>query len=383
VFSNAVLLAAAASLFCCWAALGAWVLVDRFLHDRAHDCSRIDAEAYTDGLLDLTVIGRRRLTQLALGPSSPAAAAAASCLVGARWFPLVARASVPGQSRTRLQALTILVRAGFPDSLALIRSAIAENDPALTTAVLRLAGERQTEEADALLLEVLITGAHPRARTATELEPRAARLRERLITLVSDDDPALRYWAITLLAAEMADPPVALAVASRAGDDDANVRASVAEALGCVDARVARPLLRRLLTDDAFFVRSHAARAVAKAGDGVLAGKLLPLLADQNWWVRAAAKESLLQLGSEGLKVAQTALRHRDRFARDGALEIILGSGQLQELIAAADDGDKAARKAVAAIRAETAEWAVESLPAELALPSVPSTRRNRDAAVA
>ena len=71
------------------------------------------------------------------------------------------------------------------------------------------------------------------------------------------------------------------------------MRAAVAEALGSVDARVARPLLRRLLVDDAFFVRSHAARAVAKAGDGMLAGKLLPLLADQNWWVRAAAKESL------------------------------------------------------------------------------------------
>jgi hypothetical protein len=383
VFSDAVLLAAAASLFCCWAALGAWVLVDRFLHDRAHDRSRSDAEAYANGRLDLAGIGRRRRTQLAHGPSSPAAAAAASCLVGARWFPLVARASVPGQSRARLQALTILVRAGFPDSLALIRAAIAENDPALTTVVLRLAAERQTEEADALLLEVLVTGAHPRARTATELEPRTARLRERLISLVSHDDPALRYWAITLLAREMADPPVALAVASRAGDENANVRASVAEALGSVDARVARPLLRRLLTDDAFFVRSHAARAVAKAGDGVLAGKLLPLLADQNWWVRAAAKESLLQLGNEGLKVAQTALAHRDRFARDGALEIILGSGQLEELIAAADDGDKAAEKAVGAIRTQTAEWAVESRPAALSLPPAQSTRRKRDAAVA
>ena len=383
MFSDAVLLAAAASLFSCWAALGAWVLIDRALHDRAHDCSRIDAEAYADGRLDLTGIGRRRLTQLALGPSSPAAEAAASCLVGARWFPLVARASAPGQSRSRLQALTILVRAGFPDSLALIRSAIAENDPALTTAVLRLTGERQTEEADALLLEVLVSGAHPRARTATELEPRAARLRERLISLTSHDEPALRYWAITLLAREMADSSVALAVASRSGDEDANVRASVAEALGSVDARVARPLLRRLLTDDAFFVRSHAARAVAKVGDGVLAPKLLPLLADQNWWVRAAAKESLLQLGNDGLKVAQTALRHRDRFARDGALEIILGSGQLQELIAAADNGDRVARKAVNAIRTQTAEWAVESLPAALTQPAARSTRRKRAAAVA
>ena len=383
MFSTTVLLAAAAILFGCWASLGAWVLADRWLHDRVGERSRLDADAYSDGRLELASIGRRRLKQLALGPDSPTAVAAAGDLVGARWFRLVARASAPGQSRARIEALTILVRAGFPDGLALVRAAIAENDSALTTAVLRLVGERQTEDADTLLLEVLVTGAHPRARTATELEPRAGRLRERLIALASHDDPAVRYWAITLLARAMGDSRVALAVAARVGDDDANVRAAVAEALGSVDARVARPLLRRLLLDDAFFVRSHAARAVAKTGDGTLAGKLLPLLADQNWWVRAAAKESLLQLGSDGLAVAQRALTHHDRFARDAALEIVLGSGHLQDLIAAADGGDQAAQKAVTALRVQTAEWSVESLPPGLALPVRPVVRLDEAAAVA
>ena len=382
MFSTIVLLVVASSLFGCWAALGSWVLIDRWLHDRLGDRSRLDADAYVDGRLDLASIGRRRLERLALGSNSPTAVTAAGSLVGARWFRLVARASERGASQSRLHALTILVRAGFPDGLALIRAAIAENNPALTTAVLRSAAERQTEEADALLVEVLVTGAHPRARTATELEPRAARLRERLIALASHDDPAVRYWAITLLAQATGNPPVALAVAAHVGDDDPNVRAAVAEALGSLDARVARPLLRRLLQDDAFFVRSHAARAVAKGGDGMLAGKLLPLLADQNWWVRAAAKESLLQLGADGLAVAQRALAHSDRFARDGALEIILGSGHLQDLITAADDGDKTAQKAVKAIRAETAEWAVESLPTALTSPAQPPARP-RDAAVA
>jgi HEAT repeat protein len=211
-----------------------------------------------------------------------------------------------GSANTRLRALTILVRAVFPDAPGLIRRAVAEGDPASTTSVLRLAGELQAADADA----------------ATELEPRASRLREELIALVSDDNPSLRYWAITLLARAMSDPPVALAVASRAADDDANVRAAAAEALGCVDARIARPLLRKLLRDDAFFVRAHAARSVAKVGDGSLAGKLLPLLGDRNWWVRAAA--SLQHLGGDGLDVARAALGHEDRFARDGALEIIL-----------------------------------------------------------
>jgi HEAT repeats len=193
----------------------------------------------------------------------------------------------------------------------------------------------------------------------------------------------VRYWAIALLAGVMEDPSVALAVASHAGDGDANVRAAVAESLGGVDARVARPLLRRLLRDDAFFVRSHAARAVARAGDTSLAPKLGPLLADGNWWVRAAVKESLLRLGAAGLKVAQAALASDGGFARDGALEIILGSGYLAVLIAAADRGDRAAQQAVAVVRAETSEWTIESRPAALSDPAPAVEHRGIDAAVA
>ncbi len=362
MLSTTILLVVAVLLFACWAVLGGWVLVERYLYDRLHDEARRDTDSYLDGRLDLEEVGRRRLTRLALGPSSVATTAAAAVLA-ARWQRLVAEATGPGAKNSRVEALTILVRAGFPDALELIRRAVAEGDPALTTSVLRVTAELETDAADAFLLEVLVEGTHPRARTATELGPRVARMHEPLVALVSDDDPTLRYWAITLLIPEMGDSDVALAATSRAGDSDANVRAAVAEALGACDPRIARPLLRRLLRDDAFFVRAHAARAVAQARDGSLAVGLLPLLADRNWWVRAAAKESLLQLGDAGLDVARSALSHADRFARDGALEIILGSGRMQELEVLADTGDAGALETVAAIHAQTAEWTTETLP--------------------
>ena len=334
MLSTSILLVAAVLLFACWAVLGGWVLAERYLYDRSHDQAQLDSDAYLDGHLDLAGVGRLRLSRLALGPSSPAASAAAAVLADRRQR-LVARATGPGAKHSRVEALTILVRAGFPDALELMRRAVAEGDPALTTSLLRIAGELETDAADAFLLDVLVDGTHPRARTATELGPRVSRMHTPLIALTSDDDPALRYWAITLLMHEMGDPAVALAATSRAGDRDANVRAAVAEALGACDCRVARPLLHRLLRDDAFFVRAHAARAVAQSGDGSLATELLPLLADRNWWVGAAAKERLLRLGDEGLEVAQSALHHADRFARDGALEIVLGSGRERSKAAA------------------------------------------------
>ncbi len=155
MLSTTLLLVAAAILFACWAVLGTWVLAERSVDDRRRTRSKHDVADYLDGRLELATLRRRRLTRLALGPSSPAATAASSLLVGAGWPKLVSRAEASG-TRRRLQALTILVRAGFPDALTLMRSAVAEGDPALTASLLRLASELRTTDADALWLEVLV-----------------------------------------------------------------------------------------------------------------------------------------------------------------------------------------------------------------------------------
>ena len=69
----------------------------------------------------------------------------------------------------RLQALTILVRGGFPDAVTLMRSAVAEGDPALTTSLLRLASELQTTDADALWVDVLVRERDPHRRRGLAL----------------------------------------------------------------------------------------------------------------------------------------------------------------------------------------------------------------------
>ena len=360
MLSTGVLLLATAILFVCWIVLAAWVLVERALHDRLEEQSRLDIEAFDAGRLDLGGIARRRLVRLALGRDSPAARAAARVVLAADESGVLARARMPGNDNGRLHALTILVRGELPYAVGLIRRAVREGDVALNTSLLRLGAELEPGVADTLMLDILLVGAHPRSRTATELGPRTSRLIQELSALASHDDPALRYWAIMLLRDETSEAAAALAVTSRAGDRDANVRAAVAEALGGIEVRIARPLLRKLLRDEAFFVRAHAARAVARSGDGALAAELRPLLADRNWWVRAAAKDALLQLGDDGLDVARATLDDDDRFARDGALEIILSSGRLPELVSESEAGDVYAAETIAMVQARTVEGASE-----------------------
>lgn len=325
-----LLLATTIALGAGWALLGAWVLGDRTLFDRARTRAGRDADALTAGA-DAGALSRRRLRQVALGPRSGAAVLAAAELVHRDGPRLRASASSKAPA-ARMGALAVLARGSDSGAAGLIRDAIDAEDAGATNGLLRLASELPTADADALLLQVLVAGRLSRSRTATELEPRTARLRRPLVAMTKSADPEIRYWAVTLLRSLMDRATAARAVRACAGDESPSVRAAVAEALGALPAGTATGALRKLLNDDVFYVRSHAARAVAESRDESLAQDLLPLLADRNWWVRAAAKEALGALGDTGIRIALAALAHEDAFARDGALEVIASSGRLVDL---------------------------------------------------
>lgn len=326
-----LLAAIAVALGASWLSLGLWLLGERSSYDRARRRGNRDADALSSSRTDPHALSRRRLERVALGPLRGAASVAAAELVRQDAAKLYVVAT--GRRRAaRLRALTVLARGGDPSAGQLVRTLIEAHDAVDATGLLRLAGELPTADADQLLLELLVAGRLPRSRTATELEPRTRRLRDQLAGLASADDPELRFWAVTLLTRQMSHPTVVDAVRARAGDESPSVRAAVADALGYAPAGSADGLLRALLADEVFYVRSHAARAVAQSHNEALADELLPLLADHNWWVRAAAKESLGALGDKGLDVAVAALSHSDPFARDGALEILTGAGRLVDL---------------------------------------------------
>jgi hypothetical protein len=358
VFSNEILFFAAASLGLCWFALSSWLLGSRYIYDRAVLLRARDVERLEAGSLQVRDLSPRRLRRIAVGPFSPASTIAACALVRGEESALLRRAA-GGRKSSRLRALTIIVRAGSPRALGLLRAAVGDEDTSIVAGAVRLTSELTTRDADNLLLDVLLEGSHPRSRTATELEPRSARMRSELLALAEHPEAALRFWAVTLLGREPSGASIASAVTLRASDIDPSVRAAAAEALGKVDSEVSKPTLGRLLEDNVFYVRAHAARGIGEAKIDELTGDVAALLADTNWWVRAAAKESLLALGANGFRAAVVALEHEDRFARDGALEIIVGSVHLQDLLAAAKLGDPEANALAATIarrRAGSAE---------------------------
>ncbi|MEO5575961.1 MAG: HEAT repeat domain-containing protein [Gaiellaceae bacterium] len=199
------------------------------------------------------------------------------------------RCSAAGvRKAARLRALTIIVRSDSPQAISLLRAALAEEDVSIVASAVRLTSELSTRAADILLLDVLVEGRYPRSRTATELEPRSARTHGQLLELAAHPEAGLRFWAVALLGREPKEKSVVTALALRASDLDPSVRAAAAEALGKVEPEVSKPVLRRLLADGVFYVRAHAARGIGEARIDQLAGDVVPLLADTNWWVRAS-----------------------------------------------------------------------------------------------
>jgi HEAT repeats len=317
------LVAAVAALGAAWLCLTAWVIGGRLLTERNRRRCEADAGVLASGRASVRSFRSRRLWRLADGDLGAVSARAASELVRRDSPALLRKARRRGFGR--VGALRVLARGRSHAAFAALREARADARPEVTAAVVAITAEIDTPSADRLLLELLVAGDHPRSRTATELVPRAPRLVDQLLALVAHADPAVRYWALMLLRHAAPDPRIARAAVLSSTDPEPLARGAAARALGAAGSAEQLHVLRALLADEVFFVRAHAARAVGEIGAYILAAEVAALLGDESWWTRAAAKESLLALGPAGLEAAEAMASDLDRFARDGAAEVVNG----------------------------------------------------------
>jgi HEAT repeat protein len=188
---------------------------------------------------------------------------------------------------------------------------------------------------------------YPESRIASQLDAVELSSPAPFLDLLDDLDSRLRFWGATLLARFAADRDIALALVARTGDPDPQVRAAAIESLAGAGNGPATAAALGLLDDPVWFVRAHAARTLGAIG-GPEVEHVRELLADEQWWVRAAAKDALTAGGAETVRPLVAYLDHPDRFARNGAAELLQRSGLLDELIAAAaDDPDDELKRQV------------------------------------
>ena len=237
----------------------------------------------------------------------------------------------------RISALRVLARAEHPEGLPLLDRALRDPDPDVLDAAVAILGEIGNEQAARTLVEALRAGAYSRSRIAAQLDRFRLPILDLVRPLLGDADPKVRFWGAALAARYRGAPGLDDDVSRLAADLDASVRAAAVETLGAIGGPAALPACVRLLADPEWFVSAHAARAVGELRGVEAAERVAALLAHGQWWVRAAAKEALVSMGEAASQAVIPVLDHPDRFARNGAAEVLQNMGVIEEMIHGAD----------------------------------------------
>jgi HEAT repeat protein len=237
----------------------------------------------------------------------------------------------------RIAALSRLAHARHPSAPRLLRRALRDDDVSVEAAAVRALGELGDEHAVELLLEALREGRVARSRVAAQLEQLHPLPGARLLPLLRDPEPAVRFWGATLLAPYPGIGQESLVAATR--DPDPNVRAAAVETLGSRGGRGAGEAALELLDDPAWFVRVHAARSAGHLLGASAAPEIARLLSHGRWWVRTAAKDALRGIGAEAIPALVPVLGSDDAFARNGAAEVLQDIGLVDHLALEDPDG--------------------------------------------
>jgi HEAT repeat protein len=260
---------------------------------------------------------------------------------------LVARMGAPDFRRTaagerhnrrQVAALRALAAAGQDEPWDCFADALWFGTPDVRAAVVAMLGRIPDRRAAVLLVEALRSGRHPRSRVATAIDAFPIPIGDLLVPLLTSADPYDRYWGAMLMRRYPDARGLQRMLTVLARDREAMVRRAAIETIGAAGYQGAADLVATLTGDPIPYVRAHAARALGRLRAADQAGVLLPLMADREWIVRAAAKQSLESMGPIVAGLVSDLLADADRFARDGASEVLqnLGAGALP--LAALDD---------------------------------------------
>ena len=238
---------------------------------------------------------------------------------------------VRGRPRTewgrwrRVTALRRLERAHHPAVPRLVGHVLDDDDQRIASAAIRTLGDIGDAWAIEILIDALRRGHGPRSRIAAELDELAPDPGQRLISLLRDWNPAVRFWGATLLRPypDLGESTLI----ELTWDQDPNVRAAAVETLGTRTGHAVGAALLARLDDSEWFVRVHAARAAGHVLGAEAAPTVVRLLSDPRWWVRTAAKDALRGMGSDAVPALLSILAHNDRFARNGAAEVLQDIG--------------------------------------------------------
>jgi hypothetical protein len=327
-----------------WLTVGFAILVDRARHERhAHriDAARTQLVAHaqrTQGRLDddgrriARRIGISDFRELARDGLPEAAVTALARDLRVRGNGSVRRradGTEPADLWDRIAALQVMASSDSPDAYEALDRALRSGIEQLATAAVGMLTALDDRPAAKLLVTALGEGAYRESRLAAAFDRMTVTRADLLAPLFDSVKPASRFWAARL-AARLVASEWADAIRSMTRDRNPLVRRAAVEALGVIGGEHDRDLLLACFADPVPFVRVHAARAAAAYRDDEVSIRLVGLLADHEWIVRASARQALRRLGDVATGAVAEALWDADGFAANSAAEVMYSTGAIQ-----------------------------------------------------
>lgn len=240
----------------------------------------------------------------------------------------------------RLDALEALAKARLPQSVEPLIRLLDDKEPAIRIMALRSVARSLARMPGGPLRDRGVLG-FTEAVTTTRIPPGAV---EETLLLLEAAAPQV----LTILLAASHDAPLLARVIDAAGrlkllelgedvaqhvrHPEPEVRAAALRTLGRMGflPGTAEGAVTAAMEDPTEFVRVQASRTAMLLPRQSARPALWERLGDESWWVRRAAAQALLGLGSEGPRLLQSAgTGHPDRFARHMAVQVLLDAGRL------------------------------------------------------
>jgi HEAT repeat protein len=154
-----------------------------------------------------------------------------------------------------------------------------------------------------------------------------------LLDRIRPDAPPHKLYAYIHAAAELRDSECMARVAELSTHPHPEVRVAVARVLRSESGDGIHVKLLSMLRDSDWRVRAQAARGLGGVVDARTVQELARALTDPNWWVRFRAGLALAAMGQVGRDSLTNALSNADRYARDMAMLVVgLSEASVAEL---------------------------------------------------
>lgn len=221
----------------------------------------------------------------------------------------------------RLSAARILALIAQPSDMPTVRRLLADTHPAVQSAAAACLGRHADEELIMRMIDGLSTASSAvRAYQLSVLRDHLEVASPLLLDRIRPDAPPHKLYAYVHAVAALDDDRCMARVAELSTHAHPEVRVAVARVLRSSPGDPFHIKLLAMLRDPDWRVRAQAARGLGALSDPATVQELVRALTDPTWWVRFRAGLALAGMGEPGREALHSARDHSDRYARDMAV---------------------------------------------------------------